>query len=235
MISIINFSHSNPLADGFGHSIMRQNPFKNISDVLDGTVDVAMVSLVSYLENRDQLILLQTANIHSRRETLSTLLVSRKKWIEEPLNIAVTANTKTTEFYLKKIMDSLKIRYNLVHSDKIDIWDLLEISDYALVNGDEAMKVYATDLNAIFDVGFEFSSLFGLYPVYAVSVSREDADTGDLDRAVKESIRFKVAEAEKLSNKLGIKINITKKYYDSIEYGFSPQVMKTIDFVSSFY
>ncbi len=237
MISLINFSHSDPLADAFGQdvNVTRENPFRNISMVLDGTVDVAMVSLVSYIENRHSLYLMKTANIHSRRQTLSTLLVSRIRYIKDPMEISVTANTRTTEFYLVRILDALGLKYKITHSSKIEAFDLLEESDYALVNGDEALKVYGTDLHIIMDVGLQFSSLYGLYPVYAVSVSRNDAGTRELDRAVKMSSNFRAADAEKLSKRLGIGINIAKKYYDSIEYSFSPQVGKTIEYVLSFF
>ena len=173
MIGMINFSHSDPLylaVEDKSH-VIRDTPANIFTMLENGKLDAGMISLVTYLENREKFKLLKTANIHSLRTTMSTILVSRGTDLYNGMQIAVTSHTRTTEFYLKCVLDGMKLDYELIHTDKTEASDLLELADSALVIGDEAMSVYATRLKVIMDIGFEFSRLYSLSPVYAVTVS----------------------------------------------------------------
>ena len=56
---------------------------------------------------------------------------------------------------------------------------LLENADYALVIGDDAIRAYSGYANILMDVGLEFSKLYGLEPVYAVSATRSNIEISE--------------------------------------------------------
>ncbi|BAB60544.1 hypothetical protein [Thermoplasma volcanium GSS1] len=235
MISIINFSHSDPLYLGFSNKehVLRNNPFENLKLVLDGKVDASMVSLLSYLENSNDLILLKTATIHSTRKTISTILISRKPGMDRKIRVAITKNTRTTEFYLSLVLERLGIDYTFVRTDKTEAEDLLAIEDYALLNGDEALRVYSKKYPLIADVGNMFSKLYGMEPVYAVTVSREPFDYSAIDEAILSSYSYKDECSMALSSRLGIPLSVASDYYSVIRYEYGIEVERTINFVRS--
>ncbi|CAC11364.1 conserved hypothetical protein [Thermoplasma acidophilum] len=235
MISIIDFAHSDPLYLGFEDraGIERHNPFENLDLVLSGKAQIGMVSLVSYLENEDNLRLLKTANIHSMGKTISTLLISKNDRLKKSIDVAVTRNTKTTELYLDLVLTSLGIEHRFMHTDFKDAGDLLGLADYALLNGDEALAVYSSRIHIIMDVGSAFSRIFHISPVYAVSVSRvsENPDTSRLDRAVVRSAAFRNECARGLSHRLNIPMSVAEDYYNTIIYDYDDHVEKAIEFI----
>jgi predicted solute-binding protein len=167
---------------------------------------------------------------------MSTILVSRANKIRDGMKIAVTAHTKTTEFYLSSVLQNLKVEYDLVHTDKTSADDLLDIAEYALVIGDEAISVYGTDQNILMDIGYEFSRLYHLSPVYAVMVTRgapEDYEVEMLDRAVSGAEKYRDAAAMENSAKFGLPESIFKRYYSLIRYDFNRNVERTINFLSA--
>ncbi|KAA8922601.1 menaquinone biosynthetic enzyme MqnA/MqnD family protein [Thermoplasma sp.] len=235
MISIIDFAHSDPLYMGFENrdGVDRHGPFQNLELVLSGRSEIGMVSLVSYLENEDNLRLLNTANIHSKGKTVSTLLVSRKDGLKKKMDVAITRNTRTTELYLDLVLTSLHVEHRFIHTDYKDAEDLLTVADYALLNGDEALAVYAGRNHIIMDVGNAFSRIFHMAPVYAVSVSRisENPDTTELDHAVMRSIAYKMECARSLSERIGIPMSVAEDYYNTILYEYDNHTAQTIEFI----
>ena len=219
-----------------GRSVVREHPRDLLTHVLDGTIDCAMVSMVSYLENSSSLTMMDTANIHSRRGTLSTLLVSRGKSIAKKMDIAITAHTRTTSFYLDKVLSAMGITHNSVIKQSTEASDLLADSDYALVIGDEALRVFNGGYRILMDIGYEFSRIFSMPPVYAVTVFRNDreyprTEYGILQEGVSLSPKFKAIAAEKMSASINVQISVMNSYYGCIGYDFTPMVRHTIDFV----
>lgn len=237
MIGLINFSHTEPLSMAIDRrSYVREHPRDLLNHVLDGTVDCAMVSLVSYLENRESLSMMKTANIHSRRGTLSTLLISRGKGIARDMDIAITAHTRTTSYYLDLILSAMHIPHtdHITHSTEAS--DLLSGSTYALVIGDEALKVFNGGYRVLMDIGYEFSRIFSMPPVYAVTVYRKDheypaADFSTLQDGVHASMKFKGEAAERISGSLHVSRSVVASYYNCISYDFNQMVGNTVDFV----
>lgn len=233
---ILNYTHSDPLFESLSPrmQVQRGTPAWNLKNVLDGTCEASMISLVSFLENRKSLRLLETANIHTMATTGSTLLISSGDPLKKRMDIAVTSATRTTSLYLSMILKWMKVDFRLSHLEKTDADSLLEESRYALVIGDEALKVYGTNYRILLDIGFEFSRIFEKAPVYAVTVARRDyADS--LTESINENMQaytdYTEQCAENASKRLKIEKKIMAWYYGLIRYGFERHVQAGIDFV----
>lgn len=237
MIGIINFAHSDPLylAMEDKKRVIRGTPKEILNTLFKKEIHLGMISLISYLENKESLNLEESANIHSSKTTMSTLLISRGKGIFDGMRIAVTSHTRTTEFYLELILRKMGIRYEIVHTDKTSAEELLRIAEYALVIGDEALMVYNTQHRILMDVGYEFSRLFSMIPVYAVTVSLKGMnvknDLDELNKAVEASSGYKDEASAINSKKFGLSKDVLLKYYSLISYSFDNQVRKTIEFI----
>ncbi len=236
MIGIINFTHSDPLYNSLGkkEGIIRESPGKILKMVLEGSLEGGMVSLVSLLENRLELV--KGANIHSISNTMSTLLVSKGKELSKSMDIAVTSHTRTTELYLEMALKGLGISYRLIHTEFTEAEDLLTIADYALVIGDEALKVYGSTPRILLDTGFEFSRQYHLQPLYAVMCHRpgegEPSGIEYVNSAVFPSHATKEKAAESASERLGISLSVMRRYYSVIRYDYQGVLNDTVDFVS---
>lgn len=237
MISLIDFTHSFPLIEALSSQtkISKGSPVQNLKGVLDGKYSMAMVSLVSYLENRDDLDLVKGANIHTKAQTLSTLLVSRGKDLANRMEVAVTAHTRTTEIYMDLVLSRMGISPKKIYSKSTEASELLEEAEYALVIGDEALRYFHGDGKIILDIGYEVSHFFKLEPLYAVTVARKD--TLDLDevRFLETSVgltrNYVAASIEKGSTERGISRDLLEYYYALISYGYSIKQDRTMDFV----
>ncbi len=236
MIGLINFTHSDPLflslskKEGF----LRETPGKILDMILGGELEGGMISLVSLLENG--LELFKGANIHSVSTTMSTILVSRGKGLSKKMEIAVTSHTRTTEFYLEMVLKGLGIEYKMLHSDSTDANDLLNQAEYALVIGDEALRVYSTDLRIILDTGYEFSRLFHMQPLYAaLAYKREEkppAGFADVDRATAPERPVVEEAVEEASKRLNLDKKLMRRYFSLVKYDYVPVLDRTVDFVS---
>lgn len=237
MIGIIDFTHSDPLYSNIADkdAVIRRSPAQILNMVLDGEIAGGMVSLVSLIKNG--LTLCRGANIHSISTTLSTILVSRGKPMSGEMEIAVTSHTRTTEFYTEMVLKGMGIRYKLIHTDKTYAEDLLSVADYALVIGDEALKVYGTDLRILFDTGFEFSRLYHLQPLYAAMAFPAGGEEPDEMRIVNNAVypdRETIQEcARSASARLGLSESLLNRYYGVVMYDFPDHLNKTVEFVRS--
>ncbi len=237
MYGIIDFSHSDPLYSAIEEKdlFIRAHPGEILRRVLAGELDGGMVSLVSCLRN-PSLQIEKVATISSRAATLSTLLVSSEKNLAPGMNIATTAHTKTTSLYLSLILNAMSIPHTLNQGSSTDAASLLKESDFALVIGDEALSLYRSDLRILLDIGYEFSRLFSLPPVYAVTVSGEGRDCSPYLRILRtastEASKLREEAAGTLSRKLGIRKEIALSYYRNIKYNYDPVFDRTISVVA---
>lgn len=190
-----------------------------------------MVSLLSYLQHTGELHALPEPIIAFSGQTLSTLLVSDGMPLSRKMQIAVSADTKTTQWYLESVLHALRLQVSIVESESIEADELLTQAPYALVIGDEALKVFSGTKNVLLDVGFEFQRTFGMDPLYAISVSRGYRKFADGDWFRSAFQHFPKCAAE-LSTKLGISANLTKRYYENIRYSFDVRSAATMHYVS---
>ncbi len=237
MISLIDFTHSFPLIGALSSQtkMSKESPADNLKGVLDGKYSTAMVSLVSYLENSDDLELLKGANIHTKAQTLSTLLVSAGKDLADRMEVAVTAHTRTTELYMDLVLSRMGISPKKIYSKATEAADLLEEAEFALVIGDEALRYFHGDGKIILDIGYEVSHFFKLEPLYAVTVARKDSVDMDevriLEKSVNLSRGYIIESIEKGSAERGISRDLLEYYYSLINYEYSLKQDRTIDFV----
>ncbi len=227
-------SHSDPLVLAYGSSgYVRQSPSASIKSVLDGSSRNAMVSLVSYLKHMDDLEVIPQPNIAFSGQTLSTLLISSSgTHLKNEMEIAVSADTKTTLMYMELVLKRMKVDYRLKYSESIEAEELLQEAGYALVIGDEALRVFNSTRKICLDIGYEFNRLYHMEPVYAVSVrltGADDPDTSWCDKAV----GFKSRCSLDLSSRIGIPQLIAERYYNSVYYSNSPAVRNTVSFAAS--
>lgn len=241
MIGLINFTHSDPLYSAYPDKslVKRDTPKRILSSVLNGELDCGMISLFEYFENNEKLDLVKSATIHSRRGTMSTLLVTRNVRISGPMRISVTEHTRTTAVYLELILKKLGIDYTLIWSKERDAEPLLQEAEYALVIGDEALKVYGTNLRIVWDIGFQFSSLFSMMPVFSVTVSGKSRECSReisaLDQAIIDAPSYEEECARDDSGKLNLREDLLRQYFRTIRYDFDNEVLKTINFLSAYY
>ena len=209
-------------------------PEKCLKSVLSGESLKAMVSLVSYIENMDRLKMIDGPLISFRNQSISTLLISRDRYLSNDIEIAVSRDTRTTEFYMERVLEAMGVKFNVKRSTGIEASDLLDESPYALVIGDEALKVYRSRYRILLDIGYEFSRIFQMIPVYAVSTALPDWTVNSEDFFMKtDQFRFKCTD--NLSNRIGISRMIVSRYYTNLSYLPSKSTKSTIDFVSSFF
>lgn len=234
MIGIINFTHSDPLYSAIRKKevIVRETPSRILRKVLDNELEGGMVSLVSLIENG--LELCRGANIHSISTTMSTILVSSGKELKKDMEVAVTSHTRTTEFYTEMVLKGLGINYRMIHTDKTYADDLLESADYALVIGDEALKVYGGKQRILLDVGYEFSRVYHLQPLYATLGYKGETVPDDM-AAVNDAVFPSGKEVDdavsSVSERLGLSRVLMKRYYSLIKYDYPAHLDRTVDFV----
>ncbi len=241
MIGIINFTHSDHLYSAYREKdlVVRDTPKNIMKKILSGELDCGMVSLFEYFENQEKLSIVESATIHSLKGTMSTLLVTRADHIVSPMTIAVTEHTRTTAVYLELVLQKMNIHYNLIWSEEREAEALLREADYALVIGDEALRVYSTNLRIIWDLGYQFNSLYAMMPVFSVTVKSRSKECQHevelLDQAISDSVDHVDECVSVDSRKLGISQEILKKYFHTIRFQFDAEVKKTIQFLSKIY
>jgi predicted solute-binding protein len=233
--SFLKMSHSDPLVLSYGRDdYLRSSPEKCLKSVLSGESLKAMVSLVSYIENMDRLKMIDGPLISFRNQSVSTLLISRDLYLSNDIEIAVSGDTRTTEFYMERVLEAMGVRFNVKRSTGIEASDLLDESPYALVIGDEALKVYRSRYRILLDIGYEFSRIFQMIPVYAVSTALSDSTVNSEDFFLKTD-QFRSKCTYDLSDRLGISGMIVSRYYSNLSYLPSKSTKATIDFVLSFF
>lgn len=240
MLGIINFTHSDHLYAAYGDKslVLRETPKNILKYILQGKLDCGMVSLFEFLENQDRLELVESATIHSLKGTMSTLLVTRNATISSPMKIAVTEHTRTTAVYLELVLKRMKIEYTLVWSREREAEALLKEAEYALVIGDEALKVYSTDLKIVWDLGYQFNALYSMLPVFSVTVKAKGKKCSReielLDQAVRDSPDNIEQFADEDARKLGLPVDTMRRYFHTILLDFNKEVKKTVDFLSKY-
>ncbi|GGM71005.1 hypothetical protein GCM10007108_06330 [Thermogymnomonas acidicola] len=232
MVDLISFLHSEPLSLALREkcSVERYEPGRILERLLDGQARTGMVSLLAYMENRDALRLSRSASIHTAHTTMSTLLLGRGQGLRKSIEVAVTRYTRTTEFYLSLILRRLNVDFRLYRSDGTEAADLLGEREYALVIGDEALRAYSQGYSIVMDIGSEFSRLYNLAPLYAVTVSSDEAEEEILRQGVRDSDMHRL-ECVPLGVERGIRADIARRYLSLIRYDWSPLTERTLSFI----
>lgn len=225
--------HSDPLYEALNGDKCRADPAAILSGVMSGRYDAGMISLLEYFRNMKTLQIIESANIHSTGSTLSTLVVSRKHSLSACRTLGITKSTETTSWYASRILRDLGFRPEIKKTDATEAEKILSEFDAALVIGDEALRVFHTNLNILMDVGYEYTALYRRPPVFAVTVSRKgehhDGIKADLDSAISGSSAYLDKFSYENSKRLEISVRIMKSYYYSIRYNFDEAVRLSIE------
>lgn len=236
--ALINLIHSDPLAKHLERDfiIRRGTTRENLKLLLSGQTDYSMISIVDYFKHNNELDLVYGPTITGKIHSMSNLLISRGLDPYPGMNIAVTSETETTAFYLREIVDEMYPGTKLIRSKRSTAEELLSEEDFALVIGNNALKIYETDFRIVFDVTKMFSKIFDLYSIYAVTAMKKDSG---LERSIKG--KFEVEEWEKkelvdqISSKYGIGGNILANYFSAISYDFDTVIEKQIKIIKEMY
>ena len=200
-------------------SVESHDTRENLSLVMSGKVDYAMISVVDYFNNKDQLNLVRGPTITGLGHSMSNLMISRNEEPHDRMRIGVTSQTETTAFFLRLVLDKTFPDSILIRSKHSDPTSLLEENDFALVIGDAALSVYSSSFRIIYDVTHMFSRLYNLYSIYAVTVRKKGPDSSDVFPA-----DFRVTPWEKrktaASLEIGIPSRIVQRYYEVISYDY---------------
>ncbi|MGP6239207.1 MqnA/MqnD/SBP family protein [Cuniculiplasma sp. SKW4] len=236
--ALINLIHSEPLANHLEKNfiIRRGTTRDNLKLLLSGQADYAMISIVDYFKHYNELDLVYGPTITGKIHSMSNLLISKDLDPYPGMNIAVTSETETTAFYLREIVDQMYPGTKLIRSKRSTPEELLSEEDFALVIGNNALRVYESDFRVIFDVTKMFSKIFDLYSIYAVTATKKD---GGMERSLKGE--FEVEEWEKtklvepVSSKYGISPNILANYFAAISYDFDTVIEREIKIIKEMY
>ncbi len=215
-------------------SVESHDTRENLFLVMSGKVDYAMISVVDYFKNSDQLQLVRGPTITGLGHSMSNLLISRNEEPHDGMRIGVTSQTETTAFFLRMVLDKTFPDSILVRSKHSDPSSLLEENDFALVIGDAALAVYSSSFRIIFDVTHMFSRLYNLYSIYAVTVKKKGSDSSDVF-----PVDFRVTPWEKrkmaASLEIGISPGILQSYYEAISYDYDSIIHEHIGKLEKLY
>ncbi|MCL4345912.1 MAG: hypothetical protein M1375_03540 [Candidatus Thermoplasmatota archaeon] len=235
---LINLIHSEPLAAHLEgrFSIHRGTTRENLKMVLSGKTDYAMVSIVDYFRHMNELELVHGPTITGKIHSMSNLVISRDLDPYPGMNVAVTAETDTTAFFLREILDEMYPGSNLIRSRRSKPDELLSEEDFALVIGNNALTVYESSFRVLFDVTKMFGKLFDLYSIYAVTVARKDSGMNISMKGEFEVEPWEKTElVDSVSSKFGISRNIISDYFSAISYDYDSVIEKQIGVIREMY
>lgn len=156
-------------------ALVRGTPARLNAQLVEGALDVSAVSLVTYLQHAEDLLLLPELAIGSESGVNSVLLISRRPIQElggQP--IAVTADGATTPVLLRILLEqAYGVRARYVPA-AVRFPEVLREYPAALVIGDEALRALpaARDDYFTWDLGALWRDWTGLPMVYAVWAAR---------------------------------------------------------------
>ena len=215
-------------------SVESHDTRENLSLVMSGKVDYAMVSIVDYFRNADALDLVRGPTITGLRHSMSNLLISKGDDPRDGMKIGITSQTETTAFFLRLILDKTFPNSRLVRSKHSDAASMLKENDFALVIGDMALSVFSTSFRIIFDVTHMFSRLYNIYSIYAVTVKKKGSDSSNIF-----PVDFKVTPWEKKKISASIRDNvpsgILQRYYEVISYDYDSIIHEHIGKLEKLY
>ena len=215
-------------------SVENHDTRENLSLVMSGKVDYAMISIVDYFRNKDQLQLVRGPTITGLGHSMSNLMISKQEGPHNGMRIGVTNQTETTAFFLRIVLDKTFPDSILVRSKHSDPSSLLEENDFALVIGDAALSVYSTSYRIIYDVTHMFSSLYSLYSIYAVTVKKNNSVAPEVFPA---DFRVSPWEKKKIASrmKLDIPSGILQRYYEVISYDYDSIIQGHLEKLEKLY
>jgi chorismate dehydratase len=143
--------------------------------LVDGEIDLGLISSIAYARNHRQLLLSRNVSISSLGAVDSIQLVSRRP-LDEIRTIALTRQSATSVAMLKTLF-KLRFRREVTYGEiEGSVTDALKGYDAALLIGDQGLEaLYFPETDATcHDLGALWQEWTGLPMVYAVSAAREE-------------------------------------------------------------
>ncbi len=184
--------------------------------LLDGEVDVAPISSITYARNAEQLRLLPRLCVSSEGAVDSIQLVTRLP-LGRVRTVAITPESATSVVLTKVLLPQAE---HVSHEEE---------ADAKLLIGDAALKSAFEDPTPHHDLGRLWLERTGLPMVFAVWAAPEElADQlADLEHALVASVRLARSEPERLANEASVRYGypagFLARYFEKLRYSFGPR------------
>lgn len=216
-----------------GASFVRGVPTELNRQLLDGDIDLTLVSSVEFLRHRDLLRALPDFSIATLGPVYSVMLFHRVPWAElYGKRIALTTDSATSVQLLKVLLQESGIEAEFVPMPT-DLDAMLTHCDAALLIGDAALReaVAKREVNGsrphITDLGRAWYDLTKLPFTFAVWASRKDRPPSELLvaklRAAREQGLGHLADVSRPeAEKLGVSESVVQRYLGNFRYYLEP-------------
>lgn len=241
-IGLISYTHNDPLLYYFNRKrydnvrVVRDKP-KVLADLLlRGELDIAQVSLAKLARHRNLMVVPATA-VHCQGPSLSSLVASKSKVkFDSNSIINISSETETSSLLLGWILKRKGIVNRMIECEAGNAESLLAGSDYALLIGDEALKVKLAGINVIFDIGDEWYRSTKKPCIFAVSaIKKTDIVTPDIIEGVhmlRQAVSFANDNIETItslaSNQRGLDEVSLTNYFSSLHLDFDQDMENSI-------
>jgi chorismate dehydratase len=184
--------------------------------LLDGEVDVAPISSITYARNADQLRLLPRLCVSSEGAVDSIQLVTKAP-LGRVRTVAITPESATSVVLTKVLLP------------EAEHVSLGEPAEAKLLIGDDALRSAFEDPTPHYDLGKLWLERTGLPMVFAVWAAPDHLadDLADLEHALVNSVKFARAEPELLafeaSDHYGYPAGFLARYFEKLRYSFGPR------------
>ena len=236
-LGIVSYTNVAPLHYGLepwaGASFVRGVPTELNRRLLDGDIDLTLVSSVEFLRHRDVLRALPDFSIATLGPVYSVMLFHRLPWDElSGKRIALTTDSATSVELLKLSLREAGLEAEFVPMAP-DLDAMLTTCDAALLIGDVALReaVARREVNGtkpfITDLGRAWYDLTKLPFTFAVWASRRDRPPSELLvaklRAAREQGLGNLAAVSRPeAEKLGVSESVVQRYLGNFRYYLEP-------------
>jgi chorismate dehydratase len=204
----------------------------------EGTLDIAPTSSIIYAQNHKDLLILPDFSINAYGRTMSILLFSEEILTLGELEgkrVTVPGTSASSSALLEIILRRKGIHAEIIHHEEPDLDSMLDISDAALLIGDQALKANYDGRTFIADLGEEWRKITGKKMVYALWVitreaaEREPEKVREFHRALMRSRELAYRNLEHLSStlawELGVSIDFMMHHLTTLDYTLGEEEM----------
>lgn len=236
-LGIVSYTNVAPLHWGLtpwpGASFVRGVPTELNRQLLDGEIDLTLVSSIEFLRHRDVLRALPDFSIATLGPVYSVMLFHWEPW--EKLTgkkVALTTDSATSVQLLKVLLEGSGLEVEFIPM-KPDLDTMLETCDAALLIGDIALEeaVAKRPVNGkrplITDLGEAWYDLTKLPFTFAVWASRQDRPpserlVAELRAARELGLGELAAVSQPEAEKLGVSESVVQRYLGNFRYYLEP-------------
>jgi chorismate dehydratase len=184
-------------------------PSRLAEQLAAGELDVALIPSVEYLRGASRgYEILPGFSIAARGPVRSVKLFSRVPW-EQIDRLALDAGSRTSQVLARIWLDVLHgTRPRLVEELPLGVSPLESTADAVLVIGDRAMRVPEESFSGVVDLGDAWHALTGLPFVFALWVTREGVELGELPDALARSRAWGLERAADIARTHGLRLGL---------------------------